>query len=142
MTKIKFRTPSTYDLAVAKTGVPFTYVDADGITWGTFIVSLFNLDSKFVRIALERFARENKEVVEKLEGEYVRGVFTFVNVCLHGWDIVDENGKPVPFTRQNAFDYFEAIDDQTMFNALVEFAQDKSNFKHDPRATKDEEAKN
>jgi len=142
VTKFKFKTPSSYNMAAAQAGVPFTYVDKDGTTWGTFIVSLFNTDSKFVRVALERFHRENKEALDKMESDQARGVLTFINVSLHGWESVDENDKPIPFTPQNAADYFDAIDDQAMFDAIVEFAQDKSNFKHDPRASKDEDAKN
>lgn len=145
MSKIKFRRPSNYDVAVAKTGVPFTYTDNDGNAIGTFTVSLFSLDSKFVRVSLERFGRENKEALDKLEDAEQRGVFSFINTALHGWTgVVDEDGKEVPFTRENAmallFDPEE--DDDGMFNAIVAFAKDKSNFKHDPRSTKDEDAKN
>lgn len=145
MTKIKFRKPSNYDVAVAKTGVPFTYTDNDGKKFGTFTVSMFNLDSKHVRVTLERFGRENKEALEKLKDAEERGVFTFINTALHGWeDVTDEDGKAVPFSRDNAmallFDPEE--DDDGMFNAIADFAKNKANFKHDPRATKDDEAKN
>jgi hypothetical protein len=146
MTKhIKFRKPSNYDVAVAKTGVPFTYRDEDGKTFGTFILSLFNLDSKFVRNGLERFGRENKEVIDTLKDDAERGAFTFVNVCLHGWSgITDEDGKEVEFSRENAMAllYDPEEDDDALLNALVAFAKDKGNFKHDPRASKDEDAKN
>lgn len=146
MTKpIKFRKPSNYDVAVAKTGVPFTYYDNDGLNMGTFIVSLFNTDSKFVRVGLERFGRENKEALDKLEKAEERGVFTFINTALHGWSgVKDEDGKDVAFSRDNAMLLLndEEQDDDGMFNSLVKFAQEKANFKHDPRATKDDEAKN
>ena len=74
-----------------------------------------------------------------------RGVFTFINTALHGWSgVLDENGKEVPFSREAAMDLFhdEEEDDDGFFKAVVNFASDKSNFKHDPRATKDDEAKN
>lgn len=144
-TKIKFRKPSNYDVAVAKMGVPFTYTDNEGNKYGTFTVSLFNLDSKFVRVGMERFGRENKEALDKLEDAEKRGVFTFINTALHGWEgVQDENGKDVPFSRENAMAllFDPEDDDDGMFNELVKFSQNKVNFKHDPRSTKDDEAKN
>jgi hypothetical protein len=146
MTKpIKFRKPSNYDVAVAKTGIPFTYQDDEGNSFGTFDISLFNTDSKFVRVSLERFGRENKEALDAIENVEQRGVFTFINTALHGWsNVKDADGKDVPFSRENAMAFFadDSEDDDGMFNAIVRFAQTKANFKHDPRATKDDEAKN
>lgn len=145
MTKIKFRKPSNYDVAVAKTGVPFNYKDAEGNSYGTFILSLFNLDSKFVRVGLERFGRENKDALDAISDAEERGIYTFVNTALHGWSgVLDENGKEVEFTRENAMSllYDPEDDDDGFFKALAGFSQDKSNFKHDPRASKDEVAKN
>lgn len=145
MAKIKFRKPSNYDVAVAKTGVPFTYRDKEGNSFGTFHLSMFNTDSKQVRNSLERFGRENKDALDKIDDVEVRGIYTFVHVALHNWEgVKDENGKDIPFTREAAMDllYDPEDDDDEFFNALVTFSQTKANFKHDPRATKDEEAKN
>jgi len=146
MTKpIKFRKPTNYDVAVAKTGIPFTYKDDEGNSYGTFNLSLFNLDSKFVRVGLERFGRENKEALDAIESADERGVYTFISTCLHGWSgVKDEDGKEVPFTRENAMAllYDTEEDDDSFFKALAEFANNKANFKHDPRAAKDDDAKN
>ena len=145
MPKINFRKPSNYDVAVAKTGVPYTVTDSEGNKYGTFDVSLFNLDSKFVRVAIERFGRENKEALEQLKDAEERGVFTFINTALHGWSgVVDDKGKEVEFSRENAMAllYDPEEDDDGMFNELTRFAGNKANFKHDPRAKKDDEAKN
>jgi hypothetical protein len=141
---IIFNKPSYYDAAVAKTGVPFTYRD-DSKCYGTFILSLFNLDSKHVRVSLERFGRENKEALDALNDADARGVFTFVNVCLHDWSgVTDADGKTIPFSREAAMNllYDPNEDDDSFFKALAEFANNKANFKHDPRATKAEVAKN
>ena len=143
--KIKFRKPSNYDVAVAKTGVPFNYKDADGNSYGTFNISLFNLDSKFVKTNLERFGRENKDALDAITDVEERGAYTFVNTALHGWSgVTDEDGKEVPFTRENAMAllYDPEEDDEGFFKALAQFAADKSNFKHDPRASKEDDAKN
>lgn len=146
MTKpIKFRKPTNYDVAVAKTGVPFTPKFDEGNTYGTFVLSMFNLDSKFVRQKLERFGRENKEALDAISDAEQRGVYTFVNTSLHGWsNVKDEDGNDLPFSYETAMAllYDPEDDDDGFFKALAEFANDKSNFKHDPRATKDDEAKN
>lgn len=146
MTKpIKFRKPSNYDVAVAKTGVPFNMKDDEGNSYGTFILSMFNLDSKFVKNGLERFGRENKEALDAITSAEERGVYMFINTTLHGWSgVTDEDGKEVPFSRENAMAllYDPEEDDEGFFKALTEFASNKANFKHDPRASKEEDAKN
>lgn len=146
MTKpIKFRKPSNYDVAVAKTGVSFTFKDDEGNSYGTFIISLLNLDSKFVRVNIERFGRENKEALDAIADVEQRGVFTFINTSLHGWSgVTDEDGKEIPFTRENAMAlmYDPEEDDDGFAKALMDFASNKANFKHDPRASKEDDAKN
>jgi len=145
MAKIKFRKPNNYDMAVAQKGVPFTYRDADGHTYGTFKISMFNTDSKFVRVKLDQFSRDNKAALDAIKDDAERGVYIFINTCLHGWEgVEDQDGKAVPFTPENAADllYDANEDDETMFNDLVRFSQNMANFKHDPRASKEADAKN
>ncbi|WP_343545379.1 hypothetical protein [Sphingomonas paucimobilis] len=146
MTKpIKFRRPSNYDIAVAKNGVPFVHKDDEGNSFGTFHISLFNLESKFVRVILERFNRENKDVLEGMTDTDMRTIYSFINTSLHGWsNVLDENGKEVPFSREAAFELLcgEDADDIDFPKTLLEFAATKANFKHDPRVTKEDDAKN
>jgi len=138
---IKFKKFARYDQACAEKGKPFTVRDELGQVRGTFTVSLFDMDSKFVRVAIEAWGRDNKEELDKITDNELRGTMLFVNCFLHGWEgVLDENDKPVPFTPANAVDLLR--DDEWLTAALMAFAKDVNNFQADPRAKKDDEAKN
>ena len=143
--KIKFRAPTSFDAALAKAGVPYELKDDAGNTYGTFTVSLFNTDSKIAAVKMNQFMRDNKELLEKHKGDQdTILVHTFVATSVHGWDgVEDEDGKAVPFSKEAAYQMlYEDADDIAFVKGMMEFAASKDNFKSDPRATKDEDAKN
>lgn len=141
MSKFKFKQYNRYDEARAKAGVDYTPVDNREQRRGTFRVSLCDFYSKFVRVEIDRVSRENKAELDKLAGAEERDTFLFCNLFLHDWsDVLDDADEQVPFSAEAAYELLSQ--DEWLSAKLQVFSKDEDNFQHDPRATKDAEAKN
>ncbi len=144
MAAIKFKKTKRYNRAVAEAGVEFTPMDDAGNTHGTFKVSYYDLDSKFVRVAIDLVNETHAKELRALPSERERGYFVFAHCFVHNWsNVLDEDDKEVPFSHQAVYELLMSDEeDDWLPSRLVAFAKDGRNFQNDPRATKDEEAKN
>lgn len=145
MAKIKFKKPDRFDAIRAEKGVEHTIIHQSGHNYGTFKTSLHDVNTKLTQVALERFNREHGDD-EDAKGKHA-GIYAFVMTCVHDWrGIEDEDGKPVPFSKQNAFDYLvDGIeDDAWLSEELIRRSSDDRFYQKvgDPRATKKEAAGN
>ena len=138
---VKFRKYHRFDNSKAEYGVEHTVIDEAGNNYGTFKTSLFDIHSKYIQKATERFNRENADN-PKMKGEF-GNVFAFVEICLHDWkDVVDENGKQVKFSKEAAFELLADDDNSWFLNTLIGMSRDVTLYKADPVAKQDEVAGN
>lgn len=140
MSKFKFKTFNRYDEMRAQKGIEHTAMDELDQVRGTFRVSLQDMTSKFVKVELERVARENEEQLKKLTNEE-REKFVFANLFIHDWkDVLDGDDQPVPFSQEAAYELF--LHDEWLFVHLNNVSRNIHAFQADPRATKEKTAKN
>jgi hypothetical protein len=141
ITKPKFKKFNRFDEARAAKGVPHSIVDPNGNDYGTWTTSLFDLYNKFLKVEMERFQREHADD-EKNKGKH-SDVYAFVQVCVHDWtDVVDEDDKSIPFSKELAFDYLVDDDNAWFRDELIARSQDVRNYKASPAATKEADAGN
>lgn len=134
---IKFKKFKRFDAHKAEAGVPHAIRDEVGNYYGTFITSLFDPHNKFIQ-------RESKRYYEKFgtspenQGDKA-SLFAFVQICVHGWEgVEEEDGKAVPFSKEAAFDYLSDDDMGWAVLKLMNETQDVTNYQGDPAATQDE----
>lgn len=139
MAKINFKKPDRFDAVRAEKGVEHTIMASNGHNYGTFKTSLFDQNTKLTRLSLERFHREHGEDANA-KGKYA-GVYAFVVVCVHDWsDVLDADDKPVPFSKEAAFEYLtDGIEeDAWLSEELIRRSSNDALYQAvgDPRATK------
>jgi hypothetical protein len=112
MTKFKQHKPR-FDRKLASEGREFYIEDEYGNHYGTFRCGLVDETLPRYRVTLERIKREfsakmkNAPVGKRADINEQYVVELFVEVTLLDWDgILDENDKPVPFSKQNAMEFF------------------------------------
>lgn len=142
MAKFKFDKPDRFDAVRAEKGVNHTIYGANGHNYGTFKTSLVDENTKLYRLAAERFQREHGDDTEATSE--TAGVYLFVMMSLHDWSGITSGGKPVPFSKEAAYEYLKdgVLEDQWLFTELLARSRDVANYQKvgDPRATKDEAA--
>lgn len=113
MAKFKKLKPR-FDINVANEGREIYVEDVHGTYLGTFRVALVDPTLPRVRKAAERiqFAPVNGPIGAKAEAKDIERVArVFVEVALLDWrDILDENDKQIPFSKQDAFEYLTQQD--------------------------------
>lgn len=138
---VKFRKYHRFDAAKAEYGVEHTITDEVGNVYGTFKTSLFDIHSKYIQTATERFNRENGDN-PKFKGEHAN-TFAFIEICLHDWkDVLDENGKQVKFSKEEAFELLKDSENSFLLNTLIAMSRDVALYKVDPVAKQEEVAGN
>lgn len=139
-TEFKFKKISRYDESRAQAGEWTTVFSEWDESFGRFKVGLQDVTSARVKVAYKHLERTQAEQLKHLNEED-RRKFLFVHICLFDWEgILDPNDKPVPFTKEAAFEYMKAED--YVFEILNQFSLSVKNFGNDPRASKDEAAGN
>lgn len=138
---IKFRKYQRFDKNKAEYGVKHAIRDENANYYGTFKTSLFDLHSRYIQLATERFNRENKDD-PKYTGEHAN-LFAFIEICLHDWeDVVDEKGKSVPFSKEAAFELLSDPENEWLAVTLIAVTRDVTKYACDPVAKQEEVAGN
>lgn len=141
-TKPQFKKFARFDAEKAAKGVAHNIVDENGNDYGTWTTSLFDVHNKFLKVENDRYEREHSNDPHA-KGKHA-GVYAFVQVCVHGWDgVLDAEDKPIPFTKELAFDYLCDEDNAWFTNELIERSKDVRYYRAvTPAATKVEDAGN
>lgn len=140
-TKPVFKKFHRFDTAKAAKGVAHHIVDEWGNEYPIWTTSLFDVGNKFLKVAQEKFARENADDPQS-KGKFST-LYAFVQVCVHGWEnMLDENDKPIPFDKELAFDYLIDEDNVWFMNEIIERAKDVHNYPVTAAATKEADAGN
>jgi hypothetical protein len=109
MAKFKKHKPR-FDIKVANEGREIYAEDMHGTYYGTFRVALVDTSLPRVRKAAERiqFTPVNGPIGAKSDVKDIeRVVRVFIEVALLDWrDVLDEDDKQIPFTKDNAFEFF------------------------------------
>lgn len=144
----KFAKPKArFDKNQANTGVWFYIEDENGYEYGGFKCGLFDPTLPRIRLALERAQRKNngKNGAKRATDKVRDGAEWFVETCMFDWDVKDEAGKAIKFSKEAAVEYFTTteIDEETgkeiylfdyVFNRLWELTRDVTNFQSEEQA--------
>ena len=137
----KFAIPQRFESTLADDGVWFGVVDENENHWGDFKCRLMDQDSRSYKQAQERVhtrlqkLHRNKPVENEV---LLREIF--LDAVLVDWrKVPGANGKDVPYSAQDAREYFEAEGTKFALLNLMAYAQDVGNFNV---ANKDDIAKN
>ena len=80
-----------------------------------------------------RFRRGKRRSAEQ-DAQYAAGFReVFAKHGIAGWDHVYDEGEAVPFSRENALEFFSELPEHAMV-AVVDFAGDAANFEQDDEA--------
>ncbi len=141
-TKPVFKKHVRFDADKAAKGVAHHVVDENGNDYGTWTTSLFDVHNKFLKVENDRYEREHSNDPQA-KGKHA-GVYAFVQVCVHGWDgVVDADDKPIPFSKELAFEYLSDEDNAWFTNELIERSKDVRYYRAiTPAATKEADAGN
>ncbi len=141
MTVIKL--PKRFNEKVAEGGRWFDITDEFDQSYGSFKCSLFDKSSASYRLAHKRWIEENKKALEtdKLTGDQL-AFKIFIDICLHDWKgLVDEDDKPVPFSKKAAYDLFNSEDGFWLADEVTVKASDIRNFQGNPEVEAKVDAK-
>jgi len=141
-TKPKFKKFQRFDPIKAERGMPHHIVDENGNDYGTWTTSLFDIHNKFLKVENERYERENANDPQA-KGKNA-GVYAFAQVCVQDWHgVLDDNDKPIPFSKELAFEYLSDEDNAWFTGELIARSQDVTRYRAvTPAATKEEDAGN
>lgn len=100
----------------------------------SFRVRRFNSSNPRVKAAMATYYKPYARLIEmgtmppeKAEELNIR---LFIDVCLVSWEgLTDENGEPIPFSKEKAFDVLKSLPD--VFATLWKNANDFANFKEE-----------
>lgn len=124
----KFAIPVRYDDSTAEEGVWFEVATEAGDEYGSFLCR--HLDELHPRTTLQtkrvrdRFAGMKGKKAD--EWEILREIM--VECVLLDWKVKDGKGKLVPFTKEDAREYFSEIDARYCLIALSRLSGDVTNF--------------
>lgn len=151
---VKFVTPARYDQSLANKGISIA-VDEGDQYYGTFDVRCYDPYSPFFKVARERYQRNHKAAIKLLKDDQARSIHQFVHLAMFGWNDIQGEDGPVPFSKEDAFEYLtETNVGLYVFGELFNQATNIDNFKAadvdayddeddtDPMATAGEVAKN
>ena len=141
-TKPTFKKFQRFDADKAAKGVAHTIVDENGNDYGTWTTSLFDVHNKFLKVENDRYERQHSNDLQA-KGKH-GGVYAFVQVCVHGWEgVLDADDKPIPFSKELAFDYLTDEDNAWFTNELIERSKDVRYYRAiTAAATQEEDAGN
>lgn len=138
----KFRKPKArYDYNQANDGVWFYPTDEVDNDFGGFRVGLFDQSIPRVRTLAEREERlaMGKQKRTDEDTSRRRNVETILKACLLDWDMRDEDGNEIPFTLDDAIEFFMTKETNPhtgqdeycydfVFIAIMNFVRDVRNF--------------
>lgn len=135
-----FHFPARYDDTLADEGVWTSVIDEVGNDYGRFKLSLFDELTPRYRSTLERLQRKYPPKNGKPNATYMamtedqKLILTFVELAMSDWEIKDEKGKAIPFSKEAAKEYF--ADPRALFvlRELSSFARDVRNFQPEEQA--------
>lgn len=141
-TKPVFKKFQRFDATKAAKGVAHHIVDEVGNDYGIWTTSLFDIHNKFLKVENDRYERENANDPQA-KGKHA-GVYAFVQVCVHGWEgVLDADDKPVPFSKELAFDYLSDEENAWFTGELIARSQDVTRYRAvTPAATQEADAGN
>lgn len=124
----KFSIPKRYDAAVAEEGVWFEIADEAGQEYGSFkcryLDELHPRTEVITKRVKTQFATKKGRKAD--EWEVLKTIM--VECVLLDWKVNDMKGKPVPFTKADALEYFSEIDTRYCLIALSRLSGDVTNF--------------
>lgn len=130
MAGIKFKMPVRFDNDVAAEGKWFEVYDEHDNHYGDFKLALADPESRGYKLAQERirtkFAREirsNKFDLDAFKKEMLLAV-----VLLDWRGLLGENDKPIPYSKDNARDYFDQPGVGFIIRYLMGEAEDVLNY--------------
>lgn len=116
----KFKFPKRYDAVVADAGVWFDIYDEVGGHYGEFKVRFAdNSNAKFQLISTrlaKKFEVQRRTKVMSDEDFYSQ---VFIEYALIDWKITGEDGEAIPFSVEDARDYFDNPEAKFVLNQLI-----------------------
>lgn len=118
-----FKTNQTFE----KEGVDFAVNDKT-----SFRIRRFNASNPRVKSAMATYYKPYARQIElgtmPQEKSDEIMIKLFIDVCLVSWEgVEDENGKPIPMTKENALELFKSLPD--LFQSLYAHANNFENYK-------------
>ncbi|MBD8619755.1 hypothetical protein IFT67_12565 [Sphingomonas sp. CFBP 13728] len=141
-TKPVFKKFQRFDAQKAAKGVPHTIIDPNENDYGTWTTSLYDPYNKFIKVENDRYERENAN--NPLAKGKNSGIFAFVQICVQGWEgVVDADDKPIPFSKELAFEYLSDEDNGWFATELIDRSKDVRYYRAvTPAATQEADAGN
>ncbi len=130
----KFKLPKRYDMTKAEEGVWFDIADDNGVEWGKFKCRLIDDTSQRSELAYKRIRMKYaSDIKTKKLNEYDSIKVVFCEASLLDWaGIQDEKGKDIPFSLNDALEYFGMEETRWLLLQLSRLASDYTNFAADP----------
>lgn len=143
----KFYVPKLYDTTKAEEGEWFSIYDNDDTHYGDFKLKFLDAHSKAGELSYKRVrTKYATEIRTKKLGAYDSLKVVLVELHMVDWklptDPNDPKAKPVPFSIDNALEYFSMDETKWIAHRLSELASEPTNFKAAPVETPDEVAGN
>lgn len=131
-----------FDVDKATKGVAHRITDNNGNEYPTFTTRFLDPFNKYLKVENERFEREHANDPQA-KGKFAT-IYAFVHVCVIGWDdMQDEDGNPIPYDPELAYDYLVDEDNAWFRERLLERASDEAFYRPlTPNATKEADAGN
>lgn len=142
----KFTFPKRYDENEAKEGVWFNVYDENDNHWGTYKMALFNITAPHVKTQINAWNRKHEKEIKTRKFKDNEGIIrAFVDIALLDWKDMEtlNGGKPLPFSKQAAYDLLSDEGAAFLSEMLIDFAGNVRNFTGiDPEADQEDDAKN
>lgn len=143
----KFYVPKRYDDTVADEGQWFSVYDTDDTLYGEFKLKFLDAHKKEGELAYKRVrSKYATEIRTKKLGAYDSLKVVLVELHMVDWKLPtnpdDAKAKPIPFSIENALEYFSMDETKWIAHQLSEYASDASNFKGGEQPTAEEVAGN
>jgi hypothetical protein len=131
----KFKFVKRFDSGKAEDGVWFRVEDEMENSHGRFLCPLFDPTTQRYRVTLERLQREYPKSKNgqphptiKAMGDDAVQKMIFVEMSLIDWEVEGADGKLIPFTKQDALEYFSEPESQYVYEYLRMNASDVRNY--------------
>ena len=130
----KFYVPKLYDSTVAEDGQWFSIYDNDENLYGEFKLKYLDAHSKAGELAYKRVrAKYATEIRTKKLGAYDSLKVVLVELHMVDWklptDPNDTKAKAIPFSVNDALEYFSMDETKWIAHKLSELASEPTNFK-------------
>lgn len=139
----KFYVPKLYDTTKAEEGEWFSIYDKDDVHYGDFKLKYLDAHSKSGELAFKRVrTKYASEIRTKKLNAYDSLKVVLVELHMVDWklptDPSDPKAKPVPFSIENALEYFGMEETKWIAHELSTLASEPTNFKAAPVETAEE----